>query len=800
MTQGPPAARGSWAADPGWYVGRLVAVGVVYYVAALLSLRVALVGNVVTPIWPPTGVAVVALLAYGFDVWPAVTLAAFAVNAPIHGALVGSTLIAAGNTLGPIVGVAFLRASGFRRELDRLRDALALVLLGALAAMTVSATFGTGALLVSGTISRGALGSSWSVWWAGDATGVLVFAPFLLTLGKVTELRSWQWAEAVAAIAALSGVGYVVFRTQTPYVYLVFPLLIWAAVRFGQLGASVSSLIVVMMAVWAAIDKAGPFAHTTLLRRMLTLQAYDAVAALTALVLAAIISERTQAIAEAKRVLQREQRITETLQRSLLPNRIPQIPGVAVAWRYLPGAAGLDVGGDWYDVFVLPDGRIGLTVGDVVGRGPGAAASMGQLRTAVRAYALDTRSPATVVDRLSRLVRGFEEAQMATLIYGVLDPIAGTLTFESAGHPPPLLINPDGTARYLNEAHSPPLGVTVGSSTDIVVPIGPGATLVFYTDGLVEPRNSSIQAGMESLRVAVEGYTGDLDSLCDQRILSPPRPESPQDDVAVLAIRLAEPADRLELVLPAEPQHISSVRRAIGNWAATLGATRDEVYDLVLAADEAASNTIQHAYGPSNGQLEIEASCTGQRVHLVIRDRGAWRPTRHDGFGRGLQVMQALVDEVDVVVTPAGTEVHLRHQIGRSGPRSAKAPDPPDPRANRSEDEVAIVCLAGDIDMATSQLHYHDLVGAVRQDQLGLVIDLSDAGHVDSAGFRMLYRVAECLAPRRLLLEIVVPAQSSIRYALAVVGFDARVPIAATLSEALADMKAKSADPAFGDL
>jgi anti-anti-sigma factor len=784
----------------GSYVGRLLAVGIVYYVAARLSLRVALVGNVVTPIWPPTGVAVVALLVYGFDLWPAVFLAAFAVNAPIHGAHVGSTLIAVGNTLAPIVGVTLLGAAGFRRELDRLRDAVALVVLGALGAMTVSATFGTVALVVSGIISRGGLGSSWSVWWAGDATGVLVFAPLLLTLGNVTRLRSWRAAEAIAAIAALSCVGYVVFRTQTPYTYLVFPLLIWAAVRFGQLGASVSSLIVVVMAVWAAIDKTGPFAHSTLLRRMLTLQGYDAVAALTALVLASVISERTEAIAEARRVLQREQRITETLQRSLLPNRIPQIPGVAVACRYFPGAAGLEVGGDWYDVFVLPDGRIGLTVGDVVGRGPGAAASMGQLRTAVRAYALDTGSPAAVVDRLSRLVREFEEAQMATLIYGILDPIAGTLTFESAGHPPPLLINPDGTARFLNEAHSTPLGVAVGSSTNTVVPIGPGSTLVFYTDGLVEPRNGSIEAGMESLLLAVEGYTGDLDSLCDERILRPPRPESPQDDVAVLAIRLAGVADRLELALPAEPQEVASVRRALGHWAASLGATREEVDDLVLAADEAVSNTIQHAYGPSSGLLEIEASHTGQDLHVVFRDRGQWRPSRRDGFGRGLQVMQALVDDVDVVVTSGGTEVHLRYQIGRSGPLTAKAPLSPDPSANGVEDEVAIVRLAGDIDMATTEMHYHDLLGAVRPGQLGLVVDLSEVGHVDSAGVRMLYRVAERLAPRRLLLEIVVPAQSSVRHALAIADFDACVPLAETLSEALADMKAKPVDPAFGDL
>jgi integral membrane sensor domain MASE1 len=448
----------------GTYAARFVVVAATYYLTARLSLRVALVGSVVTPIWPPTGIAVVALLWFGIELWPAITLAALLVNIPINPSVAGATLIAVGNTAAPLLAVGLLRAAGFRTQLDRLRDALTLVLLGALTSMAVSAVLGTTALLMDGTISRSDVASTWALWWAGDATGVLVFAPLLLSLGQVGQLGRRRWLEATGVIASLALVAWFVFHSQYQDTYLVFPLLIWAAIRFGQLGASLATVTVVGITVSSAIDKTGPFAHTTLLHRMLMLQTYDAVIALTSFVLAAIMTERGRA-------LEQEHRNAETLQRSLLPDRLPIIPGVEFASRYLPGGAGLEVGGDWYDVFTLPRGRLGLTIGDVVGRGLAAAAAMGQLRTALRAYAIETDSPAAVLQRLSRLVAELEAAQMATLIYAVLDPDTRTLSFASAGHPPPLLIGPDGQASYLMEGRSPPLGVTKAAQAEATVTI-----------------------------------------------------------------------------------------------------------------------------------------------------------------------------------------------------------------------------------------------------------------------------------------------------------------------------------------
>ncbi|MEA2589012.1 MAG: hypothetical protein QOH66_1939, partial [Actinomycetota bacterium] len=160
--------------------------------------------------------------------------------------------------------------------------------------------------------------------------------------------------------------------------------------------------------------------------------------------------ERAEAaIAERERALRQTQQIAETLQRSLLPERLPEIPGMGIAARYLPGSDGLEVGGDWYDVVPIPSGAIGLVIGDVVGRGLRAAATMGQLRTALRAYALEDSSPGRVIDRLGGLAKVLPEAEMTTLVYAVYEPEAGMLSYMCAGHPPPLLVHPGGTTSYL---------------------------------------------------------------------------------------------------------------------------------------------------------------------------------------------------------------------------------------------------------------------------------------------------------------------------------------------------------------
>jgi serine phosphatase RsbU (regulator of sigma subunit) len=232
-----------------------------------------------------------------------------------------------------------------------------------------------------------------------------------------------------------------------------------------------------------------------------------------------------------------ERGIARTLQDNLLPQKRPEIPGVRTWWEYLAGGDGIDVGGDWYEVIPLPGGRVGVAIGDVVGRGVAAAAMMGQMRIALRAYALEHESPAHVARRTARFVRTLGRDRMSTCVYAVLDPATGEIRSANAGHPPPLALSSDGRAGFLDGTPGLPFGVAADSRyTEARARLEPGDTLLLYTDGLVEKRGESIDAGLERLRAAVESSPADPQALCE-RVLKALVAGSSEDDVAVLAVR-----------------------------------------------------------------------------------------------------------------------------------------------------------------------------------------------------------------------------------------------------------------------
>jgi integral membrane sensor domain MASE1 len=280
----------------------ILGVAVVYYLTARLGLMQELVRDQVTPYWPPTGVALVALLVLGLRVWPGIALGAFVVNTTIGSALAATTIITIGNTLAPVCAYLMLRRAGFRTEIDRRRDAVALVFLGALAGMLVSATIGSSALVLTDAIPADDFWPTWSVWWTGDAMGVLVVTPFLLVMR--TNLRiprglPWRrWAEAVCLLTSISLVTVLAMTSSYELAFLVFPFLIWGALRFQLIGAAPCALIVSTIAIVAAAHESGPFARHDLFANMATLQAFNGSTALTALVLAAIIAERNGAYAQ----------------------------------------------------------------------------------------------------------------------------------------------------------------------------------------------------------------------------------------------------------------------------------------------------------------------------------------------------------------------------------------------------------------------------------------------------------------------------------------------------------------------
>ncbi len=280
-------------------VGKSLLVGGAYYVAAVLSLEVALVGNQVTPVWPSTGIALVGLILFGRRVWPGIAVAAFLVNLPLGPSPAAAALIAIGNTLAPLVATYLLERVDFRPQLDRLRDVLAIVFLGALGGMLVSAVWGTVTLLAFGAIGAGHALSTWSVWWTGDAMGVLLVAPFLLSMRRPNLRAHVSGRRVVEAGALVVGAGvasYMVFRYGVGLPFLTLPFLGWAAWRFQHRAAAPVALLVSGIAVWAAVGGTGPFPHGTLLDRMLILQLFNSTVALSALVLSTLVTERNNAL------------------------------------------------------------------------------------------------------------------------------------------------------------------------------------------------------------------------------------------------------------------------------------------------------------------------------------------------------------------------------------------------------------------------------------------------------------------------------------------------------------------------
>ncbi|HKE65679.1 MAG TPA: EAL domain-containing protein [Micromonosporaceae bacterium] len=286
----------------------ILGVAVAYYLAARIGLVLQLVRGQVTPLWPPTGVAVVSLLVLGSRIWPGIALAAFVVNAPIGPTFPAVVAITIGNTVAPLCAYWMLRRFSFRTEVNRLRDGLLLVAFGAMAGMLVSATIGSLSLLAAGGIPAHSFWSTWSVWWTGDAMGVLVIAPLLLFLRTAHWPRDvplrW-WVEALALAASTAIVTAAVTHSSVGLLFLVFPFIVWAALRFEMGGATVCVLIASVLAIRAATLDAGPFAGHDLLVKMITLQAFNGSVALTGLLLAVITTERNTAYLSLARAYRR---------------------------------------------------------------------------------------------------------------------------------------------------------------------------------------------------------------------------------------------------------------------------------------------------------------------------------------------------------------------------------------------------------------------------------------------------------------------------------------------------------------
>ncbi len=372
-------------------------------------------------------------------------------------------------------------------------------------------------------------------------------------------------------------------------------------------------------------------------------------------------AERAEAAAAASRqAAAREHQIADELQRSLVPAPAFTPDNLSIATYYRPGVEGTQVGGDWYDVIELGAGRTALVLGDVMGRGVHAAAVMGQLRAAIRAYARLDLPPDDVLELLDGVVRELGADQLVTCVYAVYDPGDCTLAYANAGHLPPLLLAPGQPVRRLLGASGPPLGIGPLLSGAEQIELDEGTLLVLYTDGLVERRGTDIDAGVSRLSELLDGPTEPLD-LLPGRLVDELLPDGPDDDVAVLLALTREHAAPTRSDALRVASHERAVQEARGFVAATLARWEvDELAtdDVILLVSELVTNAVVHGKPP----IELRLRATPSDVVVQVFDGATYlprqmRPTAEDEHGRGLQIVARLADRWGTRPTPGGKAI-----------------------------------------------------------------------------------------------------------------------------------------------
>ncbi|MCK2221985.1 SpoIIE family protein phosphatase [Actinomadura sp. ATCC 31491] len=363
--------------------------------------------------------------------------------------------------------------------------------------------------------------------------------------------------------------------------------------------------------------------------------------------------------------LDQQREAAVALQRAILgPSELPA--GFAV--RYEPAGRPLEVGGDWYDIVPLSGERIGIVVGDCVGRGLRAAAVMGQLRSACRALLLQDAGPAQVFAALDRFAALIPDAKCTTVFCGVLDTATGDLVYSSAGHPPGILALADGTTVLLEGGRSTPLAIRSGRPRpEAKCTMPPRSTLLLYTDGLVERRRQPLTAGIDQAGAAVQaGRSSPIEDLASDVMASLVPDGGFNDDVALLLYRQPAP---LEVAFPAESSQLAPVRSALREWLSRCQLAPSLVQRVLVAAGEACANAIEHGHRNAPGRtIRLRASVTVSDLWLTVADSGRWKAPEPEAYphrGRGVALMHALMHEVTIHPGVSGTTVDMHARITR---------------------------------------------------------------------------------------------------------------------------------------
>lgn len=489
------------------------------------------------------------------------------------------------------------------------------------------------------------------------------------------------------------------------------------------------------------------------------------------------------------------QDVVLTLQRSLLPDGLPVLPGLRIAAHYLVAGAEQAAGGDWFEAVAL-DGTAAVMVGDVVGYGSVAAAVMAQLRAVLVEFLLDGDGLDTVLARLDAFAGRVPGARGATVCVALVRP-DGEVRYVCAGHPPPLVASIDGAARFLPAPGGGPLGVAGPAATVGTAVLAPGDLLLCYSDGLVERPSQDLTVGMTELaevasaamrRGPASTMSADATDRVAELTVERMTRQGYHDDVTVLALRLTgRVVPDFATEIPAEPRRLSALRRELEEWLTELGVGDADIASIEIAVVEAATNSVEHAYPEGGGTVRVEGQLDGQgRICMTITDRGSWRnaPADPGHRGRGLLMMRGCMDTVEIDDSADGTTLLLDRRLRREPVVSpatvagtSATPRPSAMTVTLTTTAEPRIALGGPIDLSTAEDLRRELWSASRGGALPLVVDLAAVTHLGSAGIHVLYDFVEDMTADGPGLRFVVPPGSPARHAIVLSDLDRIVAV-----------------------
>ncbi|MDQ6780642.1 MAG: MASE1 domain-containing protein [Candidatus Eremiobacteraeota bacterium] len=793
------------------YVLWIFGVAVAYMIFAKVGFSLAFGIKQVTAVWPPTGIAIAVLLLGGYRMWPGIWLGAFVSNALTAEPLFTAAGIAVGNTLGPLLGAYLLRRLvHFDAAFQRVRDVIGLVVCASILGMTVTATNGVAQLALAGIVPWTSYRLVWPLWWAGDAMGVLLVAPLILTWSVrehpvVSQKRSAP--EVIALALAVLVITWLSFMSRLPVAYPVYPFVIWTALRFGQRATTLAIATISVIAIVGTTHDLGPFTGGSLDHRLFLLVTFMAILSVTGLVLGAVTTERQlvrqqlgeaehrfqvlaelvpqmvwtanatgwidwynqrwydytgQSVDEAagwgwqrahhaedfqrvmqewpqciatgkpfdiesrirgsdgslrwfltraeplrdaagsivrwygtntdidhqKLALQQTTRVAEALQAAFVPLQLPTQPHLRFDVLYVSAEREALIGGDWYDAFELPDGRIVVSIGDVIGHGLEAAVTAGRIRQSIFTLAFDVSDPATILNKANTTL-GHQEDKIATALVAILERDHTSMRYASAGHPPPMLGAGSAGSEEQMPYGGPPLGA-VGNLTlsDHVVRLEHNALVLFYTDGLTEFKRDiitaerTLQAALASSAVALDAHPAEM---LQRAVMGA---ESPSDDTVLLVLQLGA-ADGAEVPAPPEVHKHWAFRSSDGYSAHVSRhdlmafirhfiSSEEDLFRTELIIGEILANIVEHA----PGLVHVDIRWQSDHAVMTVRDSGPglrYNPGLPQEAlterGRGLFLIGMMADAVQVQSQAEGGTI-MTVVLPSSASKGSTAPQP----------------------------------------------------------------------------------------------------------------------------